>query len=225
MGTIGKLLFDAGVSTTTVYNGARTARFTGTFSPINRFDDDFGNGLWLRYGVRRDLVPDPQPGIGHLQRAVLLKEVAEAALKDGFFDEWKIPHTLTLDAEDVSDIAYLFGGEGLLSPIWRQYGQSLALGPDPEPKKKEPNGIDKHIEKHIERIPALAFTAADLQAHGWSRDNAGIKRFEQDVAQSLRKRIAEGAVRVDAEPADGDYTFVAVPVAWFLEAEAALSKG
>lgn len=225
MGTIGKLLFDAGVTSTTVYNGARTARFTGTFSPINQLADDGGNGLWLRLGVRRDLVPDPQPGIGHLQRSVLLKEVAEAALKDGFFDAWKIPRTLTLDSEDVSDIAYLFGGEGLLSPIWRQYGQPLALGPDTVPTKREPNGIEKHIEKHIERIPALAFTAADLTAHGWSRDAEGIKRFEQDVAQSLRKRIGEGAVRVDAEPADGDYTFVAVPVAWFLEAEAALSKG
>lgn len=224
MGTIGKLLFDQGVTTTTVYNGARTARFTGTFSPINSLADNFGDGLWLRYGVRKDQVPDPQPGIGHLQRATLLLDVAKAALKDGFFDTWKIPHALTLDSEDVSDIAYLFGGEGLLSPIWRQYGQPLALGPDPVPGKKNPSGLDKHIGKHLERITPLAFTAEDMAAHGYSLDPAGIGRYYQDVAQGLRRQIGEGIVRADATPAEDRYTFVTVPVNWFLEAEAALSK-
>lgn len=120
-----------------------------------------------------------------------------------------------LTVEEMDDLNFC-GGE-TLQDLWRNYGPaSHQTETPPPPRHPAPTGMD--AARFPERHSLFEWTAADLAAHNIDPTTpAGRLDYYSRTAGALTGRVSAGRARLDAQPADGDYTFFTVDAVTMLQ--------
>lgn len=174
---------------TTAYSGDRRTRATGTLNP----DAPTDATVWEISGIPQAVLPDLQPGIGHLELAVDLGDVIRLALAAGFFDAHGVDRATPVDARAALEVSLCFCEAGLLSPIWRVFAPQLGPDGPVDPKARRPNPSGIAAAKHLNRHAWEAFSEADREAHGYGGPE-GWRRYYSDVMASLRTDVERGVL-------------------------------